>query len=608
MTPDRLLELLDAYLEGRLSDPDRAALGAELVASPQARRLFWECAQQHALLAEVVAEARGRRLAREELDLLSPPAPRRLALAVAVSWVAALAALVLLAASITWLLHTPPSPLEPDPLASPLAHLAELRGEVFVIPSGQAASPTRQKARSGQLLRSGEEVRTGEDGFAVVTYADSSRLELNADTSVRLLEEEQGQSAHPGKRIFLVEGVVNANVTPQPEGRPMRLSTRQADLLAPGTRFSSASVMGETRIEMEEGKATLSRKGDLRGIEIRTGTYAVASADLEVYHPVAMLPASTEPAAVLEESSGPVPGLAPLEQGKLLAVGCWNGLVKLWDVDRKHVRAVLDANRKRVLSLASALDGRTLAVGYESHPKARDASESVLIWDTKRQKIQRGLSGTRRAHALAFAPDGRSLAMAMPEKSLRGLHLFDLPQPRSRRAEVVRERLVLGDRIDRIQTLALSPDGQVAAAGCRDGQVRLWHPDTGRPLATLAGHQRDVQTLAFQPGGALLASGSRDGTIRLWNVRTGEEVRRLTGKFGEVRCLTFSPDGLTLVTGHAGVAILWNVTTGQQRTTLRAHKFAITALVYLHDGRTLATAGWDRTVKLWNLQPADSRL
>ena len=41
-----------------------------------------------------------------------------------------------------------------------------------------------------------------------------------------------------------------------------------------------------------------------------------------------------------------------------------------------------------------------------------------------------------------------------------------------------------------------------------------------------------------------------------------------------------------------------------QESTLKAHKFARTALVYLDEGKILATAGWDRTVKLWKLGPA----
>lgn len=600
MDRDRLLELLDGYLEQRLSAADAAALNAALRGDPSARRLFWECAHQHALLADLLAEARGQQLAQEEAVRLATPATgvpaspwRRTAASPALL---AMVLALLLAVGMGWLFRFTPEEVE-APLPGTYARLGTLRGDVLVIDE-----TARQPARTGQVVRPGEEIRTGEDGFAVVTYPDQSRLEINADTAVRLLEDAD-RPGTSGKRIFLVEGVLNAMVAPQPQGRPMLLSTLQADLLAPGNRFSSASVMGETRIEMEQGKALLSRKGDDRPIEIQDGSYAVASPDLEVFRSAPMLPSRRDPAAIFEEPSGPVLGLAPVDQGRALAIACSNGLVKLWDVKSRRVRTTLDAGRTRTLAVAATADGRTLAAGYESPPKKgpEPVPESVLVWDVRRRAVQRILAGTRKVHTLSFTPDSRTLVFASPARP--GVWVWDLPEPRTRHLDAGRERFVLGERHDRVRSIALSPDGKTVVAGCIDGRVRRWDLHTGRPLATFEGHTHDVQALCFQPGGQLIASGSRDGSIRLWSPATGEEVRKLTGKFGEVRCLAFSPDGQTLVSGHAGIAILWNIATGQQRTTLKAHKFAITALVYLNDGRTLATAGWDRTVKLWDLQP-----
>src|SRR5262249_29035190 len=153
--------------ENRLDDAARAELRAALVASPEACRLFWDFAHQHAMLAELVAEGRGRRLAHEErvraatLTLAPKPKQRRL------PWRAlASAAAILLVLAGSWWLLTRRGPPETE---NGFARLAELRGEVFVIIDNQ-----RRRAKSGDLLRPGQEVRTGGAGsFAAVIYSDS---------------------------------------------------------------------------------------------------------------------------------------------------------------------------------------------------------------------------------------------------------------------------------------------------------------------------------------------------------------------------------------------------------------------------------------------------
>jgi ferric-dicitrate binding protein FerR (iron transport regulator) len=594
---DHLRELCDAYLDGCLDEAGRSALSAALVSSPDACRFFWECVHQHALLGELLAEARGRQLAEEEvllaacpLPLLCPaepmPAPRRRPRR-AVAWLSLTAAAVLVAAGTAWLLR-PGAPDDGGPVSA-LARLGELRGQVRIL-----AEEGLRPARLGQLLRPGQEVHTGEDSFAVVTYDDQSRLELSADTAVRLVDLA---SRGPGKHVHLVRGAVNAHVTTQPAGRPLLFSTDQAEFLVPGTRFASATLMGETRIELEEGTALFGRKG-ARAVEIHTGTYAVAAPDLEVCRAAPLVPASGKPFAQLQEGSGPVLALAALPGRHELAVACFHGLVKFWDPRSKRVTGALDAGQDRAVALAASADGRTLAVGYESRLK-KDRPPSVVLWDLNERRDLLSLPGTIRAHHLEFTPDQRSLVLASAH---RGVQVRDLP-PRGEAPER-RERLLLGEPFGRAESLAVSPDGTTVAVGYRDGKVRLWDLQTGRLVQVLAGHTGEVKALAFQPGGPLLASGARDGTVRLWSPTTGAEVRCLRGPAREVRCLAFAPDGQTLASGHAGIALLWDVASGQKRSTLKAHKLAITALAYLADGKTLATAGWDRTVKLWRLAPA----
>ena len=64
--------------------------------------------------------------------------------------------------------------------------------------------------------------------------------------------------------------------------------------------------------------------------------------------------------------------------------------------------------------------------------------------------------------------------------------------------------------------VAFSPDGRLLATASQDDTVRLWDPGTGKHLRTLTGHTASVFGVAFSPDGHLLATASYDDTARLW--------------------------------------------------------------------------------------------
>jgi len=64
--------------------------------------------------------------------------------------------------------------------------------------------------------------------------------------------------------------------------------------------------------------------------------------------------------------------------------------------------------------------------------------------------------------------------------------------------------------------VAFSPDGRLLASASEDKTVRLWDPVTGQHQRTLTGHAGPVRSVAFSPDGRLLASAGDDGTVRLW--------------------------------------------------------------------------------------------
>ena len=116
-------------------------------------------------------------------------------------------------------------------------------------------------------------------------------------------------------------------------------------------------------------------------------------------------------------------------------------------------------------------------------------------------------SGPGRFHALAFAPDGRTLALAEWQSNEGDILLWDL--------EANRLRSRLAGHTDGIGQLAFSRDGRLLVSGSRDKKIMFWDPEAAAMLGVIRDAGGMVNALALTPDGTQLAFVTGDETVRL---------------------------------------------------------------------------------------------
>ena len=279
---------------------------------------------------------------------------------------------------------------------------------------------------------------------------------------------------------------------------------------------------------------------------------------------------------------------------KSLIAGDMQGNIWIWKTDDgvlvNRFQAHGDANGSRSLvwDMAIGSEGELLVTG--------GGDGRARLWNLENQEMLADLrGGFRFVESIDMHPDRTLLAFTDDGGSAKSVfRVWDIAAEKT----IHYLNPAAGQRI---RSVVFTPDGEYLIASSNDGTVKKWQLHTEKLMEEILSEDEPVSQLSLSEKGERLACTLSNGDLKVVDL-LNDKVRVLRGH-DNLNDHVFLPGGNHILTaGSDGTLRQGSLTSPANPLPCSGHESQVTAMDFSNDGRLLATASYDKTIRVWDVE------